>query len=374
MASQDLIHSGMLSRAETEFLRGEKQAKPQQLRYLKHCVRRKIIALRESDLPAIMTNEWARPLFQTAIGNNSGGAIDFNSASGQASRTEFYPSRTNNLRARGQVRIKASASGAAQQIVLEKSHSFSSVDTSNGLTVLEGIQAKGIGAVLHQDELYSAEILQDFEGFCHIDRQLSDRTARGHVWQIGRLLDALRKDPRTITRDDLRFYLAGFEGKAKVGHSLLNVLPTTQEYLEIKPIPDKFYESLVHNINESYRFGIYVATLILVRKLVENLLIDILRKKYTLKRLELFFDKSHGRFLGLSELISSFEGRSKDFKPIEPDLRDLVQRLRDLREEGNTATHSMQAEIGVRKEDLDKMREDTYYVASCLVRIYTNIP
>jgi integrase len=62
--------------------------------------------------------------------------------------------------------------------------------------------------------LHIAEILRDFEGFCHIDRQLSDRTARGHVWQIGRLLDALRKDPRTMTRDDLRSYLAGFEGKA----------------------------------------------------------------------------------------------------------------------------------------------------------------
>ena len=102
----------MLSRVEAEFLRGEKQAKPQQLRYLKHCVRRKIKTLRENDLPAIMANEWARPLFQTAIGNNSGGAIDLNSASGLASRTEIYPSRTNDLRARGQVRIKASASGA----------------------------------------------------------------------------------------------------------------------------------------------------------------------------------------------------------------------------------------------------------------------
>jgi hypothetical protein len=32
----------MLSRAETDFLRGEKRAKPNQLRYLRHCVRRKI--------------------------------------------------------------------------------------------------------------------------------------------------------------------------------------------------------------------------------------------------------------------------------------------------------------------------------------------
>jgi len=69
----------MLSRAEADFLRGEKQAKPQQLRYLKHCVKKKIRALRENDLPAIMANEWAKDLFRDAIGANSG-AIETNSA------------------------------------------------------------------------------------------------------------------------------------------------------------------------------------------------------------------------------------------------------------------------------------------------------
>jgi hypothetical protein len=102
----------MLSRAETDFLRGEKQAKPQQLRYLKHCVKMKIRALKENDLPTITANEWARTMFRDAIGSNSGGAIDFNSDSSQAPEAEIYPSRTNVLRARGQVRIKASASGA----------------------------------------------------------------------------------------------------------------------------------------------------------------------------------------------------------------------------------------------------------------------
>jgi hypothetical protein len=38
----------MLSTAETDFLRGEKQAEPNQLRYLRHCVRRKIKALGET--------------------------------------------------------------------------------------------------------------------------------------------------------------------------------------------------------------------------------------------------------------------------------------------------------------------------------------
>ena len=80
MTSRDLGHYGMLSRAETDFLKGEKQAKPNQLRYLRHCVKRKIRALRENDLPAIMANDWARAMFRNAIEANNGGAIESNSA------------------------------------------------------------------------------------------------------------------------------------------------------------------------------------------------------------------------------------------------------------------------------------------------------
>jgi len=80
----------MLSRAETEFLRGQKQAKPQQLRYLKHCVKKKMRALKENDLPAIMANGWARDLFRDAIEANSG-AIESDGA------METHPSETHGF-------------------------------------------------------------------------------------------------------------------------------------------------------------------------------------------------------------------------------------------------------------------------------------
>jgi hypothetical protein len=80
MAFRDLGHYGMLSRAETDFLRGETQAKPNQLRYLRHCVKRKIRALRENDSPAIMASEWASALFRSAIEANNGCITESNSA------------------------------------------------------------------------------------------------------------------------------------------------------------------------------------------------------------------------------------------------------------------------------------------------------
>jgi hypothetical protein len=88
----------MLSRAEAEFLRGSKQAKPQQLRYLRHCVKKKITALKENDLPAIMANEWARTMFRDAIETNNGGAIESNSA------PEILPSETQDLSGPGRIR------------------------------------------------------------------------------------------------------------------------------------------------------------------------------------------------------------------------------------------------------------------------------
>ena len=89
----------MLSRAETDFLRGEKQAKPNQLRYLRHCVKRKITALGEHDLPAIMTNDWASAMFRSAIEANNGAAIESNSAS------EAHPSETQDLSGPGRARL-----------------------------------------------------------------------------------------------------------------------------------------------------------------------------------------------------------------------------------------------------------------------------
>ncbi len=88
----------MLSRAETDFLRGEKQAKPNQLRYLKHCVRKKIRALGENDLPAIMSNEWSSAMFRSAIEANGGYAIESNSA------LETPSSETQDLSGPGRIR------------------------------------------------------------------------------------------------------------------------------------------------------------------------------------------------------------------------------------------------------------------------------
>lgn len=110
----------------------------------------------------------------------------------------------------------------------------------------------------------------------------------------------------------------------------------------------------------------------LVRKLLENLLIDILRKRYGMQKCELFFDVSHGRFHGFNVLVKNINERIKDFKIIVPSLNhDFINELNKFRESGNSASHSL--EIDVNEDDLMTEKDDLEQLIKTLVRIFNNI-
>jgi len=56
--------------------------------------------------------------------------------------------------------------------------------------------------------------LDQFEASCRVDLQLSDRTVLDYGQHIRRFLAIVCKDPRAVTREDVRSYLASLTGKA----------------------------------------------------------------------------------------------------------------------------------------------------------------
>ena len=70
--------------------------------------------------------------------------------------------------------------------------------------------------------------LGKFASFCQVDLQLAERTVREHVWQIGRFLRSVCKDPKLITREDVRSYLAMYADKAPATRA--NVLKSLKVY------------------------------------------------------------------------------------------------------------------------------------------------
>ena len=57
------------------------------------------------------------------------------------------------------------------------------------------------------------DVLNEFRDFLTVDLQLYDSTAIRHVFRLRRFLDYISKDPRKVTKENLRSYLAGLKHK-----------------------------------------------------------------------------------------------------------------------------------------------------------------
>jgi len=162
--------------------------------------------------------------------------------------------------------------------------------------------------------------------------------------------------------------------KGNVAPPTLLAVTAISDYLSIQAFPDEFYKVLAQNINLAYKYGFYTATMVLIRKMLENLLIDILRKKYGMKNIDLFFDQQHGRFKMFNELIRNFEEKLQDFKYIEPGIEEVLTELKNMREECNAAAHSLEKEIRLKRDNLDNIKEKVNFLVSIMIRVYNNIP
>ena len=75
-----------------------------------------------------------------------------------------------------------------------------------------------------------------------MDQQLKERTVRGHIYNIRRFLRSVRKDPRAVTREDLREYLKGLQGVAAYTYAnhIKSLRVFLRDYLERPEIVSSF--------------------------------------------------------------------------------------------------------------------------------------
>jgi len=136
--------------------------------------------------------------------------------------------------------------------------------------------------------------------------------------------------------------------------------------------PDDFYIKLINEINILYYNNRYVPTCILLRKLFENLIIDILRKKYGAADNGLYFNTSRKMFLGFSVLLDNLKNKIEDFNHIDPNFNeDIIKRIDFYRKRCNLSAHSISFEIT--KDTIDDKKDDINYLITLLIRIRNNI-
>lgn len=146
-------------------------------------------------------------------------------------------------------------------------------------------------------------------------------------------------------------------------------VPThTDPFLDIDNVPGMFYPSLIENINICYQLEISDATLMLTRKLIENLLIDVLRKKYGTDKIEIYYDIDSSEFHSLYELIEKFRELQSDFEHHSSEVGDdFIRELNSIRKPSNAEAHSIETDVS--DDEMEDYRSTSIYLVKVLFHI-----
>ena len=121
---------------------------------------------------------------------------------------------------------------------------------------------------------------------------------------------------------------------------------------------DHFKKGHINEINRAYTNKCYTSVFILARKIVENLIIDIMCKKFppnSLSNRELYFDNQRKRFKDFSVILKNFYDKRNEF---DADKIEIIKRLYDkalaLKDDANQKTHSWY-HLVERKKEIDDL-------------------
>ncbi len=146
----------------------------------------------------------------------------------------------------------------------------------------------------------------------------------------------------------------------------------SERFLDIDNVPGTFYPDLVEDINQCYRIGVNDATLVLTRKLLENLLIDLLRDQYGKQEIDLYYLPENRRFRKFSDLITTFEDNLDDFEHLSGGLdSDFINELDAFRQNANAEAHSI--ETNITEDEMKDYREQARHAVQILFRVNQNM-
>lgn len=102
---------------------------------------------------------------------------------------------------------------------------------------------------------------------------------------------------------------------------------------------DHFIKGHIHELNKAYTYGCNTSAFILARKIVENLIIDILKKKYPSK-IDLYFDKNQTRLKDFGVILTNLKNKKNDFGTENKAVERLYGLSNALKANTNDKTHS----------------------------------
>jgi hypothetical protein len=134
------------------------------------------------------------------------------------------------------------------------------------------------------------------------------------------------------------------------------------DYIQFNTV-DNFVIKHLKEISMNYHHGSYTSALLLARKVIENLIIQILINKYpsnSKTNKELYFDLSKNRFLDFSIVLKNLFDKRNDFGQDNTVITSLYQKCKNIKGDLNDKTHSLY-HIVESKSELDNLHLQTIF-------------
>jgi len=144
------------------------------------------------------------------------------------------------------------------------------------------------------------------------------------------------------------------------------------KFIAVAWVPDDFYQKIIDEVNRAYAYRMPIALSITIRKLLENLVIDILREKYGTAHLALYYDTSRRRFHDFSVLLQNLDTNKGDFHYISSSLNsEFMAKLNRYRVTGNAGAHSIDSNLTIEQFTADK--DSINYLVQLLLRVFQRL-
>jgi len=142
-------------------------------------------------------------------------------------------------------------------------------------------------------------------------------------------------------------------------------------FLKIEHFHDPFYRNLVEQINKCYRYGMPDIALERIRKLFENLLIDILKKKYQEDISS--YKGANDKHLKFHLIVKNTKEKIQqgEFDHVKKEFEEAIDGIDKLRDKGNKSTHSIT--FDVKKSYLDEIHDEIERKVDLFLRIFSMI-
>lgn len=137
-------------------------------------------------------------------------------------------------------------------------------------------------------------------------------------------------------------------------------------------LPSEFFRELINEINIAYSYQLYTSAYVCLRKLFENLIIELLRREFGTTELSIYYWSEKGRFHHFSKLIENFESRVSDFRPHTSSFdQHFFDFLKNFREVADSNAHSI--DIYTDSKDFEDKREKMNYTIALLCDVISGV-